>query len=76
MVLYRVNVCMSFVLPDVQDFDLCLACYDTTKHEHPMERLGLGMIDPEDQDPAAEQDPQVHHPSYHYNDNLCEHVQC
>ena len=42
-----------------QDFDLCLSCYDSTKHEHPMEKLGLGMIDPEDQETAAEQDPQV-----------------
>lgn len=47
------------LLPVPQDFDLCLTCYDTTKHEHPMEKLGLGMIDPEDQDTTAEQDPQV-----------------
>lgn len=44
----------------LQDFDLCLSCYDTTKHEHPMEKAGvLGMIDPEDQETTVEQDPQV-----------------
>lgn len=42
-----------------QDFDLCLTCYDAAKHEHPMEKVGLGMIDPEDQDTTTEQDPQV-----------------
>ena len=43
----------------MQDFDLCVSCYETTKHEHPMERLGLGVMDPEDQESASEQNPQV-----------------
>ena len=55
----RCILCANDTSTCLQDYDLCLTCYDKTKHEHPMERLGLGMIDPEDQEATAEKDPQV-----------------
>ena len=55
-------MCIKGLSLCLQDFDLCLSCYETTKHIHPMEKAGLGMIDPEDQENAIEQDPQVQSP--------------
>ena len=52
-------MCLHSTKFHMQDFDLCVSCYETTKHEHPMERLGLGVMDPEDQESASEQNPQV-----------------
>ena len=28
-----------------QDFDMCVSCYQTVGHEHPMDKLGLGLDD-------------------------------
>ena len=33
--------CVSFM----QDYDLCVSCYQSVGHEHPMDKLGLGLDD-------------------------------
>ncbi|XP_005003986.2 histone acetyltransferase p300-like [Cavia porcellus] len=39
-----------------QDYDLCVSCYNAKKHDHPMEKLGLGLA--ADQQGAATQSPE------------------
>lgn len=39
---YRYHCTNTAVCPD---YDLCAACYEKEKHEHPMEKLGFGMTD-------------------------------
>lgn len=33
------------VVSPLQDYDLCVSCYQSIGHEHPMDRLGLGLDD-------------------------------
>ncbi len=41
-----------------QDYDLCITCYSTKRHEHKMEKLGLGLDDESNnQAPSSMQNP-------------------
>jgi len=41
----------------LQDFDLCVPCYQKEKHQHPMERLGLDLDGDSSADSANMQSP-------------------